>query len=243
MRSAYRNRFSSFHFPGTCHSSRMLTTPLCPFAQVVFVAWDNPDLNRVFNELLKLNGESFSPIDELSLMRDARLEYIQLKLRGEWFPELEDQSTSARRGRGSTRLSRGCCAPTVAKKIPPVQQCSDPERSETAVICVLGRAASLACRRFYIHPTGRFRRTFDSVLLIFVLFNAVEVPFVVGYGDFKNDTPIFFFASFAQRCTYYFFLRMRARPPAACPLGESTFLARVSRCVLRRPRWPQAESW
>lgn len=34
--------------------------------------------------------------------------------------------------------------------------------------------------RFYLNPSGRIRRFWDSVLLVFVLFNAVEVPFLVG---------------------------------------------------------------
>lgn len=65
----------------------------------------------------------------LMLWKAARIHFIRLRLRGEWFP------------------------PDAYKK---------------------------PSGRFLLHPNGYPRRIWDSVLLLFVVFNAAEVPFVVG---------------------------------------------------------------
>ena len=40
---------------------------------------------------------------------------------------------------------------------------------------------------WHLHPTGRFRSFWDAFLLVFVLFNAWEVPFVVGINPPRSD--------------------------------------------------------
>lgn len=43
--------------------------------------------------------------------------------------------------------------------------------------------------RWFLRPDGRPRRAWDSLLLVFVMFNAVEVPFVVGCGCPPTPLP------------------------------------------------------
>jgi hypothetical protein len=74
----------------------------------------------------------------LLLWKAARLHFIRLRLRGEWFPP--DHT------RGNLN------------------------------------------DRFLLHPGGYLRRTWDSILLLFVLFNSAEVPFVVGLAPPQSNT-------------------------------------------------------
>lgn len=109
----------------------------------------------------------------LMMWKTARINYIRQRLRGEWFPPPEAAPSDR----------RGLIGPPQAELLTHTMQ-------HLSVRCQYGdvtddepAAASCLClfvTRWLLHPNGFVRRSFDSILMIFVLYNAIEVPFFVG---------------------------------------------------------------
>lgn len=166
----------------------------------------------------------------------ARKLYIRKRLRGEWFPEdlKKKKAPSGRRGaphrtRGATLFFLLSSARRFFSALRRARALITPAR----ILCAFMSPPPLPCR-FILHPNSTTRRVWDCCLLIFVLFNAVEVPFVVGRGAQKH-THERLLARWLTACS--------PPPPAADGLlprssprsQQATHLAR-SRAGSTRPR-------